>query len=269
MMTGSLGRSAIDTNGGRTSFRATGSGPPLVLVHGLQVGQVLFDDVRGHLEDAFTVITYDQRDRGGTRFPVDAYTAVDLAEDLAALIQGLAYERAHVVGTSYGGMVAQMFAIGHPALLDRLILASTGQHPFAPGRLPREAQDLLDDVAEGHGSAGKALPRRFASPTAAASTSIAAVRDGTGESSPEALARRLAAVRGFDTRGLLGTVTAPALVLHGRNDPVIRIEDSVAMALELPQGSLLMLDGVGHAWENEEPETASRLLTAFLGAARA
>ena len=268
-MTESVSRSAIDTNGGRTSFRATGSGPPLVLVHGMQVGQELFDDVRGHLEDAFTVITYDQRDRGGTWFPVDAYTAVDLADDLAALIRGLGYERAHVVGTSYGGMVAQMFAIGHPALLDRLILASTGQHPFGTGRLPRDAQDLLDDVQGGDESAGKALPGRFASAAAATSKSIAAVKDGTGASSPEALGRRLAAVRGFDTRGLLGTVTAPALVLHGRNDPVIRIEDSVAMALELSRGSLLLLDGVGHAWENEEPETAARLLTAFLGAARA
>lgn len=103
--------SVVATNGGRTSYRLEGAGPPVVLVYGLQVGQELFDRLRRHLNSSFTVITYDQRDSGKSAFAADLYTIDDLADDLSVLITALGYESAHVLGTSYGGMVAQAFAL--------------------------------------------------------------------------------------------------------------------------------------------------------------
>ncbi|WP_432827464.1 alpha/beta fold hydrolase [Dactylosporangium sp. CA-092794] len=258
----------VAVNGTRTSYRRHGRGPALVLVHGLQVGQELFDNLVGHLAGDWTVITYDQRDRGGTTNPAEPYTVDDLADDLAALLGALGLSRAHVLGTSYGGMVAQTFALRHPALLDRLVLAATGRHPLAPGRLPDEAGALLTGVAGGDPETARRLADRFAAPAAARSASIAAVTSGAHAADPAALARRFAAVAGFDTRGRLAAVEAETLVLHGRADPVVQAGDSLAMALELPRGTLLLLDGVGHTWENEAPARAAALIGAYLSAAR-
>ncbi|MET9250310.1 alpha/beta hydrolase [Nonomuraea sp. NPDC003709] len=248
------------TNGGRTSFRIDGAGPPVVLVHGLQIGQDLFDALRRHLIGTFTVVTYDQRDRGASVFAPEPYTIDDLADDLAALISALGFDQAHVLGTSYGGMIAQAFALRHPNRLDRLILGSTNRFPFDPDRLPDGVRALLGALETGDHARARTLLAQMA-PAAARSRDP---EEDPPESASEQLVRRFAATRGFDTRGLLGSVTSPTLVVHGRRDATIRVADVLAMAEEIPGASVLQLTDAGHAWESERPESAAALIAAFL-----
>ncbi|WP_423463675.1 alpha/beta fold hydrolase [Promicromonospora sp. MS192] len=255
--------SLVPTGAGLTSFCAEGAGPPLVLVHGLQVGQELFDELRRHLQATFTVITYDQRDRGATLFEPSAYTTDDLADDLAALIEALGFSRAHVLGTSFGGMVAQAFALRHADLLDGLVLGATSQAPFRAERMPVAVAELLGALENGDEGRARALLAQMAPSAASALTA-------TGMVAPldrnDALMRRFAATRSFDTRGLLGAIAAPTLVVHGRDDTMVPVTDALSMAGEIPRADVLVLAGSGHAWENERPARAAAAIVAFLEA---
>lgn len=252
----------IPTGAGMTSFRADGAGPPLILVHGLQVGKELFDGLRAHLRSSFTVITYDQRDRGDTEFEPSVYTTDDLADDLAALIQALGLPRAHVLGTSFGGMVAQAFALRHADLLGGLVLGATAQAPFRAERTAGPVADLLlalecGDEARARATLAHLVP---AATSAAPATGARERADGA-----DRLMRRFAATRGFDTRGRLGEIDARTLVIHGREDAAVPMDDALSLVDEMRRADALLLAGCGHAWENEHPARAASAITAFLG----
>ncbi|WP_433702041.1 alpha/beta fold hydrolase [Nocardiopsis sp. CA-288880] len=257
--------SLVRTGSGFTSFRADGAGPPLVLLHGLQVGQELFDELRVYLEASFTVVTYDQRDRGDTVFEPSAYTTDDLADDLAALIGALGFTRAHVLGTSFGGMVAQAFALRHADLLGGLVLGATSQAPFRDERIAGPVAELLGALENGAEERARALLARMAPATASAPM-------GRGAPTPpdrdDALMRRFAATRSFDTRGRLGPISAGTLVVHGRDDAVVPVADALSMADEIPRADVLVLSGSGHTWENERPARAAAAIVAFLSEVR-
>lgn len=259
-MTGAAA-TTIRTGVGVTSFRADGAGPPLFLVHGLQVGQELFDALRVHLRSAFTVITYDQRDRGDSEFEPSKYTTDDLADDLAALVQALGFPRAHVLGTSFGGMVAQAFALRHADLLGRLVLGATSQAPFRAERTTGPVADLLLALENGDGARARAtLARLVPAATSAAPAERVSMRADCGHG----LMRRFGATRGFDTRGRLGEVVSRTLVIHGRNDAVVPVDDVLSMVGEIRRADALLLADCGHAWENEHPARAASTITTFL-----
>lgn len=84
---------------------------------------------------SFTVAHYDQRGLGQSTIPEEPYTLAEYADDAAALMDHLGWETAHVVGTSFGGMVAQHMALRHPERIERLVLCCTspgGNHPSFP-----------------------------------------------------------------------------------------------------------------------------------------
>src|SRR5690606_15895175 len=81
--------------------------------------------LRPHLGDDLRIISYDQRDSGVTTGPTDAYDVAVLADDLGDLVDALGFEQVHVLGTSFGGAVAQQFALRHPEKLRSLILVCT------------------------------------------------------------------------------------------------------------------------------------------------
>lgn len=259
--------SLIPTGAGVTAFRAEGSGPPLMLIHGLQVGQELFDDLRPHLAKSFTVITYDQRDRGATVFAPKAYTTDDLADDLAALIAALGFSRAHVLGTSFGGMVAQAFALRHPTLVHGLVLGATSQAPFRPERLAAPVAALLDALGEGDAARASSLLAQMAPAAASTGPSDASIGP-TGQVAAltdrnDGLIRRFAATRAFDTRGRLAAMTANTLVIHGWDDAFVPVQDALSMASEIPHADAVVLAGCGHPWENERPVRAAAAIAAF------
>ena len=106
-------------------FTERGSGPPLLLVHGLMITGEMFEPVIEHLAARHRVIVPDLRGHGRSRGLPPPYTAAQLASDLSRLLDYLGIDSTSVLGYSQGGAIAQQLVLDHPQRCDRLVLACT------------------------------------------------------------------------------------------------------------------------------------------------
>jgi len=130
----------LEANGTTIAYARTGAGPPIELMHGAEADHSMFAPLAAQLKKQLTVIAYDQRDSGDTRNPRQPCTLEDMGDDAAALIKGLAIEKAHVYGTSFGSLIAQSLAIRHPECVDRLVLS-------AAIRIGKTLRDIAPETA--------------------------------------------------------------------------------------------------------------------------
>src|SRR6185436_18913477 len=106
-------------------FTERGSGPPLLLVHGVLISGEMFEPVLEALSARHRVIVPDLRGHGRSRGFPPPYTAAQLAADLSRLLDHLGIDSTAVLGYSQGGAIAQQLVLDHPQQCDRLILACT------------------------------------------------------------------------------------------------------------------------------------------------
>jgi pimeloyl-ACP methyl ester carboxylesterase len=181
-----------------------------------------------------------------------AYTLSDMADDGLALLDALGIERAHVLGTSMGGMIAQTMAIEHPRRLITLtsMMSTTGEPDY--GRSTPEARQALLTPAPGDragyiDAAQSALIWRSKK-----HTDVADVRRLAGESydrcfCPEGVARQLAAmIAGGSRAEALRHVHIPTLVIHGLDDTLIAPSGGERTAALIPGARLLLIEHMGH-----------------------
>lgn len=228
------------------------------------------------------VVRYDHRDTGqSVSYPPGApgYDGRDLTEDAAGVLDAMAIKRAHVVGMSMGGGIAQELALDHPDRVASLTLVSTS--PAVPRGADRPA---LPPPSE-------ELKRHFAEPPPDPDWSDRAavinyiVEDARPYSGPksfdeEALRRLVGRVvdrttniascmknhfvveGGEAVRAQLGEIRAPTLVVHGTHDPLFPFAHAEALATEIRGARLLSLEGVGH--EMPPPATWDVVVAAIL-----
>ena len=191
------------------------------------------------------------------RRPDVPYTLHDMASDAIGLLDALAIDRAHVVGRSMGGMIAQILASEHPDRVLSLtsIMSSTG-NPALPQATPdvmammmRPAPDPAVDEA-GYLQHSLAFARRIAGTGFAFDEAAhrALVREEIRRAyDPGGSGRQIAAmaVTG-DRRTRLATITAPALVIHGSDDPLILPACGSDTAASIPNAEMMVIDGMGH-----------------------
>ncbi|MGI9616419.1 MAG: alpha/beta fold hydrolase [Acidimicrobiales bacterium] len=115
----------LEINGLDLYYERHGAGPPLLNVSGSGGDLRNSRPERSPLNDHFDVVHYDQRGLGRTSTPDGPYTMDQYSDDAAALIEAVGWERAHVVGTSFGGMVALNLAIDHPERVAKTVLNCT------------------------------------------------------------------------------------------------------------------------------------------------
>ncbi|WP_214321792.1 alpha/beta fold hydrolase [Nonomuraea sediminis] len=210
------------------------------------------------------VIRYDGRDTG--RSPVAPagapdYTVDDLAGDVVGLLDALGIERAHLVGVSMGGALAQRVAVERPDRVASLVLIATS--PGGPGGprhpdLPPMSEELRDYLATEAPPASDReavvefmvdRERRLAGPGYFDATRVRALArqivDRTADLAAS-LANHWLIEGGAPVRPRLGEITAPTLVVHGTADPLFPYGHALALAREIPQAKLLPLEGVGH-----------------------
>ncbi len=128
-----------------------GSGPMVVLLHGIGQTRHMWDGIAA-LSGRFELLTYDFPGHGETPTPDTAYDIEDLSDQLADILNAAGILRAHLVGSSLGGMVAQQFAATWPGRVDRLVLCDT-----SPGLSEGMRDELL--TLPGHGAAHAAMAR--------------------------------------------------------------------------------------------------------------
>ncbi|MEM9304933.1 MAG: alpha/beta hydrolase [Pseudomonadota bacterium] len=198
------------------------------------------------------------------------YGIIDMANDAAALLTEIGVDRAHIVGASMGGMIAQHFAHAHPQRTLSLtsIMSTTSQLRYAFPKwslmklmlAPAPAPNLEARIAY-----GLEFWRAVGSPGDRASDAelIADIRSWF-ERSPDlsGRSRQLAAVIAERSRvRLLGRIDAPALVVHGTDDPLIPCAAGRATARALQRAKFLPLDGMGHDLRPRYTEIIARELT--------
>ena len=184
------------------------------------------------------------------------YDLDDMARDTAGLLDALEDRRAHVVGASMGGMIAQQLAAHYPARVRSLtsIMSTTGaRHLRQPSMRvrqellrrpedPTSVESIIDNYEHLYGvisSPGYPTPREELR---------ARIRRGVERSyHPQGFLRQLAAILASgDRSAALGRITCPTLVIHGKADPLVPYEGGVETAYRIRDSRLVLLDGFGH-----------------------
>ncbi len=268
-------------NGVKIAFEASGdpSAPALLLIMGLGMQLTGWPDdfVEGLVEQGFYVIRFDNRDIGlsdkfdhaGTpnlplallktlvRWPLkSAYTLDDMAADAIGVLAALNVKKAHIVGASMGGMIAQVLAAKYPERVLSLtsIMSSSGRRglpgPTRAARAvlftrPGNPKDFDSLVAHGAN-----VFRVIGSP--AYPTPDKALRARVGAQikrnvCPGGVLRQMVAIAASGDRGaLLKTIAAPTLVIHGAADPLVPLACGVDTARLVPGARLEVIEGMGH-----------------------
>jgi pimeloyl-ACP methyl ester carboxylesterase len=249
--------------------------PPLLLIMGLGAQMILWDDefcarlaARG-----YRVIRFDNRDIGrsskidaappeltraflgqpGAPF-VAPYLLTDMAADAVGLLDFLRIGRAHVVGASMGGMIAQEMAIHWPQRVRTLTsIMSTSGDPALPHARPEILGILLappprtpEEYVETNVLVGRAF-RNGGFPEEEPRTREKAVRAAARGLSPEGGARQMAAIVASGSRKeSLPQIKAPTLVIHGADDPLVPLAAGEDTARSIPGARLVVIAEMGH-----------------------
>lgn len=206
---------------------------------------------RSPLNDRFRVLHYDQRGLGRSDKPDTVYTMTDYADDAATLIEQVIGEQCHVVGTSFGGMVALNLAVRRPELVDRLALLVTspgGEHAsYALPELVRLDPDEAFPIRM------RLLDERWDPDADDPIPGLGVIYDivveqQRAELPPDAqagLARQLAARDGHDVVDALPAIAHDTLVVAGRHDGLAPVANAEFLVRHLPNARLEVFDG-GH-----------------------
>jgi pimeloyl-ACP methyl ester carboxylesterase len=207
------------------------------------------------------VVRYDFRDTGqSVSYPPGApeYTGLDLTADAIGLLDALGIARAHVMGMSMGGGIAQRLVLDHPGRVASLTLMSTSSGgpdlppmtdelasffadpPPSPDWSHRDA--VIEYVIEGERPYAGSLPFDESGVRATAERVV----DRTVDVEASLTNHVLLKSGGEPTRPRLGEIRAPTLVIHGTEDPLFPIAHGEALAAEIPGSRLLALEGMGH-----------------------
>jgi pimeloyl-ACP methyl ester carboxylesterase len=255
--------------------------PVMLLIMGLGGQLIAWDaDFCNRLAaHGFRVIRFDNRDVGlstkieagpvpdimaviqGDRSSV-SYSLEDMAADATGLLDALGIEKAHIVGVSMGGMIAQVVAIDHPDRVLSLasIMSTTGDPsvgaptPEAMAVLMRPPPQERDDVIAGEVETHKAIGSPgFPVDEERTRRRAAAAYDRSFY--PQGVARQVAAVvAASDRTEGLSHLDVPTVVIHGTADPLVTPSGGEATAKAVPGAELIMVEGMGHelppgAWE--------------------
>jgi len=184
------------------------------------------------------------------------YSLEDMAQDTVGLLDALAIEKAHIVGASMGGMIAQIVAARHgERVLSLTSIMSTTGNPSLPKARPAanaaSMQTMMSATSETDKvSGGVKLWQNIGSP--GYPTDEATLRDWVQKDTrrsfhPTGAARQmLAIVTGGDRRALCATINVPTVVLHGADDPLIPVEGGKDTAAAIPGAELRIIPGMGH-----------------------
>ena len=242
-----------------------GSGPALVMLHCLGMTHHLWDCLEG-LADQYTLLRYDFPGHGETPVPAAPYGIEELSAQLAALMRRESVAKAHIMGISLGGLVAQCFAATEPAMTDRLVLCDTTP------RYTDEAREMWVVRAaaarkDGAASLLPAIETIWFTPgfVAAEAPAVKLVRETFRACSGEGYARACEALGAADLRALAPRIRAPTLVLYGSEEGQAFQDAGAWLRDHIAGARLEIIPSAGHASVLEQPRSIERLLRAFLG----
>jgi 3-oxoadipate enol-lactonase len=250
-------------------WERTGSGPPVLLIMGLGLSGGAWWRTVPVLARELGVVTFDNRGVGRSKAVLHAYTTDAMADDARAVLDAAGVERAHVYGISLGGMVAQQLALRHPERVCSLVLGATHAGGPQAVRPDRDVVAFLRHrLAMRHEEAAwGSVPFNYSE----------RARSEHPERIAEDIAQRLRhpfplqAYRAqmwagalHDCCDQLDRIAAPTLVVHGREDRMIPVQNGRLIAERIPNSTLLELERTGHLYPTETPDVDERIAAFML-----
>jgi pimeloyl-ACP methyl ester carboxylesterase len=225
------------------------------------------------LSQMFQVVIFDNRDVGRSSEATGPYTIADMADDVAALMDALDIKRAHMLGLSMGGMIAQEFALRHAGRLHRLVLSGCGA---APARVAFDPVRTWNWV-KAHDKTGEIFAcqqftwlfsQAFLRNKEAVQQTISLLTSNPHPVSPEAYNRQAQAYLRHDALGRLADLKSPTLVIVGEQDLLTPPWICQVVADRIPgaQFEIIKGDGSSHVVPIERPDEFNDLVMRFLGA---
>jgi 3-oxoadipate enol-lactonase len=254
-------------NGVRLNVLDEGEGPPILFLHGLGGSWRDWEPQLDGLRDRYRCIVVEHRGHGRSEATTGDYSIELFAGDVISLAAQLGIERAHVVGLSMGGMIAQHVALAAPALVDTLVLCDT------VGRFPAKAADGL--IATARAARANGFPdSRGEIPAEDPAWSAYAlehlphvVRNNRRESEatdPDVWCRAAYAVAAHDVADRLGEIAAPVLLVWGEEDGLVPFHVGAPLLQEaLTDTEVITLPDAGHVCNLDQPHVFNEVITGF------
>ena len=233
-------------------YEVRGEGEPLLLVPGFASGAWSWEWQIKELFESFRLIVFDPRGVAASKLRGGAKVSISkIADDIADLLGELRIDSAHILGISFGGFVAQEFALRYPEKLKKLVLASTS---FGGPRHVAPAMEVLASFAstDGLNSSDRirkylttAFSAEFAREHEEAVNRFCSLRE-LNEVPEDVYRQQLASAMVFNADGRVGRITAETLVLTGDDDTVVPPANSKNLAEAIPGARLSTITGGGH-----------------------
>jgi 3-oxoadipate enol-lactonase len=246
---------------GRIAFHQTGSGEPLILSHGGESHKGQYAQLAPLLADGIRAISYDQRDIADSFTVAEPYTLAEIADDVIRLMDALGFEKAHIAGFSFGGLVSLNVAVHHPDRVQTLIAGTAPDNRRPPTEFLKGFFAL--DTAERTEAMIKAVlsEKGQLDPEMAATTR--AVISG-GYTRPGS--HRFGSIATHDVGDKLANISAPTLLIYGSDDPLAPPENGASLAADIPDARVAVVEGARHGIYWEFKEETARLINEFVSA---
>ena len=251
-------------------YEVHGEGSPLLMIMGLSANLNWWDNrLTKALSEKLKLVMFDNRGAGRTSSSNREYTIKLFAGDAAGLMDALGIPKAHILGFSMGGMIAQELVLNHPLKVEKLVLCSTncgGSKSFQP------SQDILEMLtADVTGLSPEEIVRMILPLILTRNfieenpdlVKLIVHRLARYPISRESHMRQLKAIMGFDTFYRLKQIKAHTLILHGRKDVLVPLANASVLAKAIPDAELVYSEKSAHLLVEEMREVIN-ILIAFL-----
>ena len=259
-------------NGINMYYEVHGKGVPLVMIQGFAGNHQAWFFQAPVFKKYYRVIIFDNRGIGKSDKSSEPYTIKTMAEDVIGLMDYLNIDKAHVLGLSLGGMVAQEIAISYPERVSKLVLGST----FAGGEINDVHPEMVKAFAAPEGTANIDFRSIPIEKVMYKMTSLAFNRRlyrmillplskrSIKSINPEGHFKQMAAVSDYTTLDRLHLIKAPTLVTTGTGDRIISPGASEVIASHIPNAKLVLVKGGSHAFFMEMRGRFNKEVLGFL-----
>ncbi|MFZ0799268.1 MAG: alpha/beta fold hydrolase [Terriglobales bacterium] len=242
-----------------------GQRPPVLLIMGLGYASAMWYRTRPTLSQHFRTIAFDNRGVGLSDVPPGPYSIATMASDAAVVLDAAGIARAHVFGVSMGGMIAQEFALQHPARTSALILGCTSPGgPLAVHAASKVIDILLACDMSFEQAREAILPYIYDAATPREKIDEDTSVRQRWVPTPAGYMAQLQGIMAWESYSRIAQITAPTLVIHGKSDALVPPGNGELVAARVPGAKLVLLDNASHLFLTDQTEEAHKEILEFL-----
>jgi pimeloyl-ACP methyl ester carboxylesterase len=253
-------------NGVNIDYTIKGQGEPLVMIMGMGAGQKGWMFQTEFFKKYFQVITFDNRGAGNSDKPAGPYSTRQMADETIGLMDYLKIDKAHLLGISLGGMIAQELAINYPLRVNRLILGCTFCKKDNSTEFPEWGQAIKSCLKGDYDPMFNGLFNKRFNRVIMGSIMKKALKK-SGEAGRAGIAGQYQASNTHDTTARLNLVKSPTLVIGGTADRVMKPDSFKDLSGLISQSRLVMIEDGSHSMFVESRRRFNQEVLNFLRSA--